>query len=421
MRSTIYLFVAAFFLCAAYSCRQVMIYPHSGRPPGDKLLTIDLVYPNADTTDYGTTFELIISEPGGKILLDTIAPYNVPIVAKMTTSKPLLDVSTVVYSPTFNSYSMIINKSVQPETWEVIPGNPPPLTFPNAIPGTITYTNAPQVDFNSVHFSSLPTTSTLEPSVANYANGQLDISYSGLSGNNLAYLILPTIGQYSYQPIHAVNDTISLSQMDSTIRVSFSMPPQYSLAASTMWGYLDTTDFTKYLLLYSYYQSLSLGDLQYPPKKRVPAQKYAVDVEATSPNSEFLAYRTFGAAPPAGTLSVPFPANPIYTLNSTTNDSFSVSFAQQPTNYTTNWSAGNLNVSINAAPDSMLIRALPLVTSLHSKLLQGQSLSGLALQNFDYEIAAGQTYASYYTHQTNPQQLIQNPFASDLLYLLFLE
>jgi hypothetical protein len=316
---------------------------------------------------------------------------------------------------------MIINKSVQPETWEVIPGNPPPLTFPNAIPGTITYTNAPQVDFNSVHFSSLPTTSTLEPSVANYANGQLDISYSGLSGNNLAYLILPTIGQYSYQPIHAVNDTISLSQMDSTIRVSFSMPPQYSLAASTMWGYLDTTDFTKYLLLYSYYQSLSLGDLQYPPKKRVPAQKYAVDVEATSPNSEFLAYRTFGAAPPAGTLSVPFPANPIYTLNSTTNDSFSVSFAQQPTNYTTNWSAGNLNVSINAAPDSMLIRALPLVTSLHSKLLQGQSLSGLALQNFDYEIAAGQTYASYYTHQTNPQQLIQNPFASDLLYLLFLE
>jgi hypothetical protein len=146
-----------------------------------------------------------------------------------------------------------------------------------------------------------------------------------------------------------------------------------------------------------------------------------VDVEATSPNSEFLAYRTFGAAPNAGTMSVPFPANPIYTLNSTTNDSFSVSFAQQPTNYTTNWSAANINVSINAAPDSILIRALPLVTSLHSKLLKGQSLSGLALQNFDYEIAAGQTYATYYTHQTNPQQLIQNPFASDLLYLYFLE
>jgi hypothetical protein len=421
MRYTIYLAAGAVFLCAIFSCRQMIIPPHAGRPPGDSILTIDLAYPNTDTTDYGASFELIISEPGGKILLDTLAPYNAPIIAKMITRQPLVDVSTVIYSPTFDFYSMIVNKSVKPETWIVIPGNPPPLSYPNAIPGTITYTNAPQVDFNSVHFSSLPTTSTLQPSIADYANGQLDISYSGLSGNNLAYLVLPTIGQYSYQPIHAVNDTISLSEMDSTVRVFFSMPSQYSLASSNMWGYLDTTDFTKYLLLYSYYQSLPLGDLQYPPKNGVPALKYEVDVEAFSTNSEFLIYRAFGATPPTGTLTVPFPAMPIYTLNSTTNDSFSVSFAQQPTIYTTNWSAGNVNVSINAAPDSILIRALPLVTSLHSRLLQGQSLSSLALQNFGYETAGGQTYTSYYAHQSNPQQLIENLFASDLLYDIFLE
>ena len=209
--------------------------------------------------------------------------------------------------------------------------------------------------------------------------------------------------------------------MDSTIGVFFSMSSQYSLAASVMWGYLDTTDFTKYLLLYNYYQSLPLGDLQYPPKSRVPLQKYYTDVEASTLNSEFVAYRTFGATPPTGTLAVPFPATPIYSLNSTTNDSFSVSFTQQPTLYTTNWSAGNVNVSINAAPDSMLIRALPLLSSLHSKLLQGQSLSSLSLQNFGYETAAGQTYSSYFTYETNPVQLTQNRFASDLIYLFFLE
>ncbi|HTR28496.1 MAG TPA: hypothetical protein VMH27_04460 [Puia sp.] len=421
MRSTIYLAIAALCLCGAYSCRQFIYPPHGGHHGGDSTISINLTYPNPDTTDYGSTFELIISEPGGRILLDTLAPYNAQIIAKMTTSKPLLDVATVIYSPTFNFYGMNVNKSVQPATWMVIPNNPLPLPFPNAIPGTITYTNAPQVDFNTVHFSSLPTTSTDQPSIADYANGQLDISYSGFSGNNLAYLILPTLGQYSYQPIHAVNDTISLSRMDSTVKVFFSMPSPYSLAASDMWGYLDTTDFTKYLLLYSYYQSLPQGDLQYPPKGGVPAQKYAVDVEATSQNGEFLVYRTFGAIPPTGTLSVPFPATPIYTLNSTANDSFSVSFAQRPTNYTTNWSAGNINVSITASPDSMLIRALPLASSLQSKLLQGKSLTGLALQNFGYETVAGQTYASYYTHQTNPQQLVQNPFASDLLYDIFLQ
>ena len=130
MRNAIYLAASAFFLCATFSCRQFVIPPHGGRPPGDSILTIDLACPNADTTDYGTSFELIISEPGGKVLLETIAPYNAPIIAKMITRQPLVDVSTVAYSPTFDFYSMIINKSVKPETWIVTPDDAPPLSFP---------------------------------------------------------------------------------------------------------------------------------------------------------------------------------------------------------------------------------------------------------------------------------------------------
>jgi hypothetical protein len=421
MRNAIYLAASALFLCATFSCRQFVIPPHGGRPPGDSILTIDLACPNADTTDYGTSFELIISEPGGKVLLDTLAPYNAPIIAKMITHQPLVDVSTVVYSSTFDYYSMIVNKSVKPETWIVIPDAAPALSFPTGIPGTITYTNAPGVDYSSAQFASLPTNPGTQAPVTGNGNGQLEVNYYGLSGNNLAYLIVPSIGQYSYQPIHAVSDTLSLSQMDSTVGVYFTMPSQYSTVSSAMWGYLDTADFTKYLLLYNYYQSLPLGDLQYPPKSKVPAEKYYLAVEATTANNEFLAYRTYGATPPTGTLAVPFPATPVYTLNSTTTDSFSISFSQQPTLYTTNWSAGNINVSINASPDSTLIRALPFVTALHSKLLQGQTMSGLALQNFGYETLAGQTYSSYYSYETNPQQLVYNRFATDLLYLIFLQ
>jgi hypothetical protein len=36
------------------------------------------MYPQGDTADFGDTFELIIAEPGGKALLDTIALYKCP-------------------------------------------------------------------------------------------------------------------------------------------------------------------------------------------------------------------------------------------------------------------------------------------------------------------------------------------------------
>jgi hypothetical protein len=144
-------------------------------------------------------------------------------------------------------------------------------------------------------------------------------------------------------------------------------------------------------------------------------QKYALEVEASTP-TEYINYQTFGAPPAAGTLTLPFPTTPIYTLNTTANDSFSVSFSQQPTNYGTLWSAGNIDVSIIAPPDSTKIKALPLLTSLNSKLLQGRTLSTLALLTFTYESVPGMEYNSYFLHQTNSAQMNTNPFTSDLQY-----
>src|SRR5579871_4503147 len=130
MRQTIYLLTAALCVCGTYSCRQYLNHPIHGH--GDNTISINLIYPNPDTTDYGNTFELIISEPYGNVLLDTIAPYNVPIVAKVKTTKPLLDFSTVIYSPTFNFYDLTITKSVQPDQWTTL--GAPPLTYPAGVP-----------------------------------------------------------------------------------------------------------------------------------------------------------------------------------------------------------------------------------------------------------------------------------------------
>jgi hypothetical protein len=419
MRYTICLAIAALSLCGTYSCRKIIgIEPPPGRNPGDSTLAIDLTYVNTDTTDFGNTFELIISEPGGRILLDTIAPDNTPVIAKMTTTQLLVDVSTIIYSPTFNSYDVTISKSVKPEEWIALGGAP--LHYPNGVPATITYTNAPVVDPNTVHFASLPTSVSAENGPT-YSGNQITMNYYGFPGNNIGYILFPTLGQYSYQPVHSLTDTISLAQMDTTVKVFYNIPPQYSFVTTDMTGYFDSTNVTKTLNLYGYYQRLPLADLQYPPPSQVSFQKYYWEVDATTANNEFLTYRNYASNPPTGTLNPPLPATPIYTLNSTSNDSFSVSFSQQPTSYATAWtigSASNIQLSIGAPPDSTLTHPLPLLTSLHSKMLQGQTLSPFTVQNFSYDMVPGVDYNSRILHSTNPATALI-PYASELLYLNF--
>jgi hypothetical protein len=405
MKYTICLAIVALSLCASLSCHKIIgIEPPPGRNPGDSVLSIDLTYLNSDTAFYGNSFELIISEPGGRILLDTIAPDNVQIKAKMTTKQPLVDVTTVTYSVTFNLYNVSVSKSVKPEEWISLGGLPLPL--PTGVPATVTYTNAPVVDPSTLQFWSLTTNPGIGPGFSyDVPDDILNVSYQGIAGNNVAYMLFPTLGEYSYQPVHTLTDTISLAQMDTTVKVFYNMPSQYSLAASDMIGYLDSTNLAKSLSLYSFYERLPLGDLQYPLQRQVPVQKYFTQVEATTANSEFLAYNTYGNTGPTGTVNVPFPATPIYTLNSTASDSFSVSFSQPPTAYSTVWtvgSAGNITMSIGAPPDTTLTHPMTLLTSLHSKILQGQTLSPFTIQNFSYDMVPGVDYYSSILHSTNP-------------------
>jgi hypothetical protein len=418
MRSIICLAIAVFFLCGLSSCHKTGTAPHPTSAPIDSTLSVNLTYSNADTASVGTSYELIISESGGKVLLDTIAVYNVPVIAKMTTTKAAVNVTTVTYSAAYDYYSVNIYTSVQPAKWDHIPGNSSAaLSYPIGTPAKIIYTNAPDFDPNSTHFSSLPAvTSTGYNILYDNPNHRVTINYDTRPANQL-YILYPPLGLYNYQAVDTTPATISLAQMDTTAKVFFNMPPQYTLGNTFMTGYLDTTDLTKYQSLYGYDQHLAIGDLQYPPQNRVPFQKYALNLDVSTA-TEYVNYQTYGSTPlPAGAFTLPRPATPIYTLNATANDNFSVSFSQRPTDYGTDWAAGKVYVTIIAPPDSAQIKALPLLTALNSRLLQGQTLGTLAIQDFKYENISGVDYLTYFLHQTSSTPTSTNPFASYLLYV----
>jgi hypothetical protein len=419
MRHAIYLCATALLFYFATSCSKNIINPHP-RKPGDSVLSIDLIFPATDSTTLANPTELIISEPGGKILLDSIVPYNTPVIAKMKTHQLFVDVTTVSFFAAAGDYTVGTTISAQPELWRVIPQGQVLPTLPNGTPTTVTYTHSPLFDFNS-HFATLAVNNAGITTNYDNTDSVLTVGYEGLASDNVAYLLFPNLGTYSYQTIPSNSQTISLSHMNTTEKVFFDAPAQYSLASCLLTGYADTTDFTKNIDLYLNFQHFPLGDLQYPPHSKVPIQKYWLQVEASTANNEFVAFNGYGSTGPTGTLSLPFPASPIYTLNSNIEDSLSVSFSQKPTNWGASWLGGNVIFGIGAPPDSTVIHPLSLLNSLHSKLLAGHMPTSLSIQNFSYEIIPGLDYNGF-NKQTSSTEVLSHPlFANNLLYLLFFD
>jgi hypothetical protein len=382
----------------------------------DSTLAINLTYSDSNG-GLGQTYELIISETGGNILLDSVAAFNVPVAVTLKTKQPSVNVSTVIFIPQFNTYTVNIFKAVQPAQWvEPTPGAKENLSYPNSFPAKITYLNVPPTSSNNVLFSDLPAPGGVEIA---YVNGltdpiQLNIGYPGRpNSDNYAYLLLSNLGQYSYHEIKTNNDTVDLSQMDNAVLVHFSKPSQYTMHLPYLYGYLDSTDFTKYQILSVGGDPTAIADLEYPPKNIVPVQNYLVYADATTTSNESVSYSTFSDSVPT---VLPWPTTPIYTLGATQNNSFSITFSQAPTLYSTIWSAGNTSVLIYAPPDSTTQQPLNLINSLKSKMLQGQSLSALKFAGINYSIAPSVDYNGYFNNQCDPVKAATKPLPALMTY-----
>ena len=111
-------------------------------PPVVGTMNINVSYPAQ-----GPQFELIISEPGGTVLLDTLAPTNTSIIAALKTNSTVVDVTTVL-SQGGNFFSVNTFKSIDASTLTgLTPGSyfiktklgttTPASLFYNNIPGGV--------------------------------------------------------------------------------------------------------------------------------------------------------------------------------------------------------------------------------------------------------------------------------------------
>ena len=137
-------------------------------------------------------------------------------------------------------------------------------------------------------------------------------------------------------------------------------------------------------------------------------------------NSAFNEFANYNALLDSIPTTLPLPTAADYAITSTQNDNFSVSFHLSGiTSYGTEWSAGKVLLNILANPDSTTLHPLSLLTALKSRKLQGQSLAGLKLTNFDFQTVQGLNYNGYFNLVYDSTGT--GPFPNNLAYFKDLE
>jgi hypothetical protein len=352
-----------------------------------------------------TQFELIISEPGGTILLDTLAPTNTPIIAALKTNDTLIDLTTAITAGT-NYYIIYSYKSVNAAT---LTGLSPSDYFIKAKIGatsaaSILYTNIPPGVLNSNSLYNLVFTNYPDniptSSSANLTNNSITINYLNYAGN-YAYLLLPEAGLYNLHMLSNASDTVDCTHMDTAISLTFNRPTAFTVSSvsSPFNGIPDTTDLTKIIAFNTIYSAASRPgvDFEYP---NIPVQKYELFVNATNASNDNIGFYCYTSTIP---LTLPFPDESAYSLASTQNDNFEVTFpGAKPTYFQTTWSNPNIYLNMYAPSDSGTLHPVTLLANQKSKLLQGVTLSNLAIKAFRFEYVTALNYSTYLSYITNP-------------------
>ena len=349
---------------------------------------------NGPQSNFNTTkqYELIFSEPAGKVLLDTVMQPGTQLHTTLSTNATLIDLTNVYYDTVGAKYHVVTYKGVNPSGWLNNLNRTyiaPQINDFDTAQGYMYYTNVP--NSNNFMFSQNYISENGGSDTIDQSNHTVALSYIQTPGN-YAYALFPVAGLYNFHLPKWISDTVDCTTLDPAVTLNFPPSPNYVFYMSQLYGYLDTTNVNKSLWLYNYFVNplWTLPDLEYPPAL---IQKYALQTIWTSANQETVNTYTYSGTVPS---SFVLPDPNAYSIGANQVSNFSVSFTgPKPTYYYTSWQNAAIIWTLYASPDSASLQPLNLLTAQKSKLLQGQSLSSLALKGFQYENVQGYGYAGF--------------------------
>jgi hypothetical protein len=399
-------YLCAFVLCVIYSaCGKTGSKPGNSSttpPPTIGTMNINLTYPGS-----GIQYELIVSEPGGAVLLDTLVITGDAVIAALKTNDTLVDVTSVLpgggayYSITcFKSINASRITALSFYDYTIVDGLKRPTTTPASIyydsipPGILTYGITPEFLFTNFPWNDFTGSETYP------ASNAIHINYGNYTGN-YAYLLLPSAGLYNlHMQVNAV-DTVDCTHMDTALSLTFNRPQPFTINSlySTFIGIPDTTDLTKIISftdISAAPPSTTGVDFEYP---NIPVQKYELNATGSNAGNDGIFYYCYTNSIP---LTLPFFQESDFNVSSTSNNNFTVSFpGAQPTFYATTWRDSSISMYIYSPADSGTQHPLTLLANQNPKLLKGTNFAPFTLIQFSIGNVNGMSYAPWLSYITN--------------------
>jgi hypothetical protein len=410
MKSAIYLFILS-ILMSFLACKKSDVTPPNNTPPTGTM-QINLTYPNDDGTQ---TFELIISQSNGVILLDTVAALNTPVIATLHTNDNLVDLTTVRFITGTNKYTVSVFKGVNASTittaW--LGSYKLQTHIGTTTPAKIIYTNVPggiysgAASLNNTLFTNFPGNEFTALSLT--AGNILQVDYDQSAGN-YAYLLLPSAGLYNLHMPASPADTVDLTNMDTALSLTFTRPYPFTVvqAGSSFIGIPDTTNLNQIIGFSSIFQPYSRPgvDFEYP---KVTVEKYELYVAAVDSTGDY-GYYYYGSNIPT---TLPLAKASDFSIASNQASGFSVSFpGTAPSYYLTQWNSANVTLYMYASPDSGSFKPLSWLTSLHSSLLQSVGYADLKFARMEIDDIPGMNYPTCLAYTTNPAAIARRQVTS---------
>ena len=376
------------------------------------------------TGNLRSNYELLVAEPGGKILIDTVTNYNQTITADLQTGAKLVNVSVIYpynFAPGQAQYSVYTYKEVNLASWQNIP-------LSDSVPGVA----GPAVNGNSTlaleniavppaflwQFMSSDNNDTTHSPQGVSSLDNFTVTYPN-EGDQYAYIAFPYNALYKLHKIQGQNDTADLSQLDTAITVSFTWPMEYDLNI-LLYGYMDSTNLSNRLLLapgHGDYTHAYTYQAMYPAHQEF--QKYdlvltgnpaSIDPSAATMEQASARLTNLSSIP----LNVPFFDASYYVVNSKTPDSFAVAFPKlKPTYYTFSCMFGSGNDFLLTVPgdSTILDPEKELAVPLQSKFLKGNSPE-MFVNGFTMVADENTDYQSYMTKAANAAASAKRPLSN---------
>jgi hypothetical protein len=418
MKNQIVLSVSLFTAILFSACsKDQTVAPVTTPPPKTdpvlpvKTINLNVTYPTQTATG---TFELIVSEPSGKVLLDSIAAVNTPVITSVQTSASLVDFTYILdqgnVSSPYTRYLVYVYKGVNPSNWTKLNSALSPISYPlSSGPTTASQIFIPDYPSNAVPDGIVSNSFVFDncnfnlyTNLSYYASANTFNLYYDRHAGHPVYFSITHLGLYKlYTPMKDF-DTLDVFHMDTLSTTTFTRKFPFTInyqIGYSFHGIPDTTDLSTSISFSNFFdpKAPGQGDLQYP---KTFMQKYEIELTAVDNNNDLLSYYGLVSNIPTD-LNLPDPS----TFSEVSKEADDISFLFKNPSSTTscqiNLSNSLVGATIWSSPDSTTLHPLTLLTNLKSKMLNGVSLVDITPKNFEFLNIPGYSYADYFSYLFN--------------------